>query len=179
MDKILMEALLGRGEWSRALDLQDDGGQDYGRRYKRSALHKASEGGLAGTVAQLLSLGADAALKDKRGKTPLELASTDEVAAAFAASGFGSSCSEKTINLKVKGTDGSIVHFKIKPTTELKKLMEAYCARQSLQMDQTRFLYGGNLLHYNQTPGELDMQDDNVIEAETEIEAKERGGTGS
>jgi len=33
--------------------------------YQRSALHKASEGGLAGTVAQLLSLGADAALKDK------------------------------------------------------------------------------------------------------------------
>jgi hypothetical protein len=32
--------------------------------YKRSALHKASEGGLAGTVAQLVSLGADAALKD-------------------------------------------------------------------------------------------------------------------
>ena len=30
-----------------------------------SALHKASEGGLAGTVAQLLSLGADATLKDK------------------------------------------------------------------------------------------------------------------
>ena len=33
--------------------------------HTRSALHKASEGGLAGTVAQLLSLGADAALKDK------------------------------------------------------------------------------------------------------------------
>ena len=33
--------------------------------YTRSALHKASEGGLAGTVAQLLSHGADAALKDK------------------------------------------------------------------------------------------------------------------
>ena len=32
---------------------------------KRSALHKASEGGLAGTVAQLLSHGADAALKDE------------------------------------------------------------------------------------------------------------------
>ena len=30
-----------------------------------SALHKASAGGLAGTVAQLLSHGADAALKDK------------------------------------------------------------------------------------------------------------------
>ena len=39
--------------------LQDNGAE------KRSALHKASEGGLAGTVAQLLSLGADAALKDE------------------------------------------------------------------------------------------------------------------
>ena len=43
-----------------ALDLQDDGKNDY----TRSALHWASDGGLAGTVAQLLSLGADAALKD-------------------------------------------------------------------------------------------------------------------
>ena len=39
--------------------------QDEWRDNKRSALHKASEGGLAGTVAQLVSLGADAALKDK------------------------------------------------------------------------------------------------------------------
>ena len=43
------------------VSLQDDGKKDY----TRSALHKASEGGLAGTVAQLVSLGADAALKDK------------------------------------------------------------------------------------------------------------------
>ena len=43
------------------VSLQDDGRQGH----TRSALHKASEGGLAGTVAQLLSLGADAALKDK------------------------------------------------------------------------------------------------------------------
>ena len=50
----LMEATKLAG----ALDLQ--GGQ-----YKRSALHLASAKGLAGTVAQLLSHGADAALKDK------------------------------------------------------------------------------------------------------------------
>ena len=53
----LMEATKLAG----ALDLQDDGWQDY----TRSALHWASEGGLAGTVAQLVSLGADAALKDR------------------------------------------------------------------------------------------------------------------
>ena len=49
----LMEATKRAG----ALDLQ-------GGFYKRSALHMASEKGLAGTVAQLLALGADAALTD-------------------------------------------------------------------------------------------------------------------
>ena len=50
----LMEATKRAG----ALDLQDG-------RYKRSALHWASAKGLAGTVAQLLALGADATLTDK------------------------------------------------------------------------------------------------------------------
>ena len=60
-----------------ALDLQDGD-------YKRSALHVASAKGLAGTVAKLLSLGADAALADKEGNTPLDLAAgNDEVKAAF------------------------------------------------------------------------------------------------
>ena len=54
----LMEATKRAG----ALDLQTK--QDYPR-YKRSALHMASEKGLAGTVAKLLALDADATLTDK------------------------------------------------------------------------------------------------------------------
>ena len=61
--------------------------------------------------------------------------------------------------------DGNIVHFKIKKKTQLKKLMEAYCARQSLQMDQIRFLFDGNRLRDTQTPDELEMEDDDVIDA--------------
>jgi len=61
--------------------------------------------------------------------------------------------------------DGNIVHFKIKKKTQLRKLMEAYCARQSLQMDQIRFLFDGNRLWDAQTPDELDMEDDDVIDA--------------
>jgi len=61
--------------------------------------------------------------------------------------------------------DGNVVHFKMKKKTALKKLMEAYCARQSLQMDQIRFLLDGNRLGENQTPDELEMQDDDVIDA--------------
>ena len=53
-------------------------------RYKRSALHLASEQGLASTVAKLLALGADATLTEERyGKWALELAGNDEVTAAF------------------------------------------------------------------------------------------------
>ena len=44
--------------------------------------------------------------------------------------------------------------------------MEAYCARQSLQMNQIRFLFKGNRLHDNQTPDELEMEDDDVIDAQ-------------
>ena len=62
--------------------------------------------------------------------------------------------------------DGNIVHFKMKKKTKLKKLMEAYCARQSLQMDQIRFLFDGNRLRGDtQTPDELAMEDDDVIDA--------------
>jgi hypothetical protein len=57
------------------------------------------------------------------------------------------------------------VYFKIKKSTQLKKLMEAYCARQILDLDQIRFMFDGNLLRGSQTPGELEMVDDDVIDA--------------
>mmetsp|Transcript_100166 Transcript_100166/g.146230 ORF Transcript_100166/g.146230 Transcript_100166/m.146230 type:complete len:98 (+) Transcript_100166:160-453(+) len=79
--------------------------------------------------------------------------------------GEGDGEGSEHINLKVKGQDGNIVHFKIKKKTQLKKLMEAYCARQSLQMDQIRFLFDGNRLRDTQTPDELEMEDDDVIDA--------------
>jgi small ubiquitin-related modifier len=36
------------------------------------------------------------------------------------------------LNLKVKSQDGEEVFFKIKNSTQLKKLMDAYCQRQSV-----------------------------------------------
>jgi len=72
----LMEATKRAG----ALDLQAK--DDYPS-YKRSALHWASAKGLAGTVAQLLALGADATLTDEEGKTAVEHAGNDKVKAAF------------------------------------------------------------------------------------------------
>ena len=57
--------------------------QDNGNYGKRSALHWASTKGMVGTVAKLLSLGADAALADWYGKTPVQVAANREVKAVF------------------------------------------------------------------------------------------------
>jgi hypothetical protein len=73
------------------------------------------------------------------------------------------------------------MHFKmIKKTTQLKNLMRAYCARQSLQMDQIRFLFDGkriwagsrgpdqdylNYIYETDTPDEVGMEDGDVIDA--------------
>jgi ankyrin repeat protein len=69
----LMEATKNAG----ALDLQDG-------YYKRSALHYASSNGLESTVVKLLSLGADATLKDLYKRDPIDLAANEDVKAAFA-----------------------------------------------------------------------------------------------
>ena len=42
---------------------------------------------------------------------------------------FQTEGSTEHINLKVTGQDGSVVHFKIKKNTPLRKLMQAYCDR--------------------------------------------------
>ena len=44
---------------------------------------------------------------------------------------------EETIHLKVKSQDNEEVFFKIKRTTQLKKLMDKYCERQGVNDDLT------------------------------------------
>ncbi|VEU23569.1 DEKNAAC104734 [Brettanomyces naardenensis] len=71
------------------------------------------------------------------------------------------------INLKV--TDGSSeVFFKIKRTTPLKRLMDAFCKRQGKSADSLRFLYEGQRLTPDATPDSLDMEDGDLIEAHRE-----------
>jgi len=60
--------------------------------------------------------------------------------------------------------DGEEVFFKIKNTTQLKKLMDAYCQRQSLKANNVRFLFDGERLHENQTPKDLNMENGDEID---------------
>ncbi|TYI68023.1 hypothetical protein E1A91_D08G059900v1 [Gossypium mustelinum] len=69
------------------------------------------------------------------------------------------------INLKVKGQDGNEVFFRIKRSTQMRKLMNAYCDRQSVDLNSIAFLFDGRRLRGEQTPDELEMEDGDEIDA--------------
>jgi len=51
--------------------------------------------------------------------------------------------------------DGNEVFFRIKRSTQLKKLMNAYCDRQSVDLNSIAFLFDGRRLRGEQTPDEV------------------------
>ncbi|CAN0432553.1 unnamed protein product [Lampetra planeri] len=69
------------------------------------------------------------------------------------------------IDLKVAGQDGSVVQFKIKRHTPLTELVKANCDRQGLQMRQIRFRFDGQPINEADTPAQLEMEDEDTIEA--------------
>jgi len=77
----------------------------------------------------------------------------------------GNEVDPNTINLRVVSQDGNEVYFKIKKQTPLRKLMDAYCQRQAIDSNSIRFLYDGQRIQAEQTPKELDMEDNDIIDA--------------
>ncbi|KAE9446089.1 hypothetical protein C3L33_22080, partial [Rhododendron williamsianum] len=69
--------------------------------------------------------------------------------------GRGLSCDE----------EGNEVFFRIKNNTQLKKLMTAYCERQSLDAKAIVFLFDGHRIKAEQTPEQLGMEDGDEIDA--------------
>lgn len=56
-------------------------------------------------------------------------------------------------HLNIKVTDNNNeVFFKIKRTTQLKKLMDAFCERQGKNMQSVRFLFDGNRVQPQDSP---------------------------
>eukprot|EP00485_Elphidium_margaritaceum_P003638 CAMPEP_0202700810 /NCGR_PEP_ID=MMETSP1385-20130828/13972_1 /ASSEMBLY_ACC=CAM_ASM_000861 /TAXON_ID=933848 /ORGANISM="Elphidium margaritaceum" /LENGTH=109 /DNA_ID=CAMNT_0049358081 /DNA_START=149 /DNA_END=478 /DNA_ORIENTATION=- len=72
------------------------------------------------------------------------------------------------LNLKVKDQDGTEVYFKVKKTTKLKKLMDAYCARVGKEAGSIRFLFDGERIAQDATPNDLNMEDEDEIDAMVE-----------
>ena len=69
------------------------------------------------------------------------------------------------INLKVVTQDSTEIFFKIKRTTPLKKLMEAFCNKQGLSINSVRFLSDGVRITGDKSAADLGLQNDDVIDA--------------
>jgi len=69
------------------------------------------------------------------------------------------------LNLKVKSQDGNEIYFKVKKTTQFRKVMTAYCRKVGADFDSVRFLFDGTRIRPDQTPQELDMEDEDEIDA--------------
>ena len=68
------------------------------------------------------------------------------------------------IQLLVKDQSGGEVHFKVKTKTKFEKIMNAFCAKKSLEMSAVRFLFDGQRLNPQQTPADHGMEDNDVID---------------
>jgi len=68
-------------------------------------------------------------------------------------SGQGEGPPPPTEHLNIKVTDNNNeVFFKIKRTTQLKKLMDAFCERQGKQLQTVRFLFDGTRVRPEDSP---------------------------
>ncbi|ODV89483.1 hypothetical protein CANCADRAFT_12245, partial [Tortispora caseinolytica NRRL Y-17796] len=75
----------------------------------------------------------------------------------------------KVEQINVKVTDGNNeLFFKIKRTTQFRKLIEKYCERQGQSRSSLRFLYEGERVNDSDTPVDLDMRDGDTIEVHQE-----------
>lgn len=66
---------------------------------------------------------------------------------------------------QVKAQDGTEVFFKVKPTTPFSKIFSAYCKKIGTDTADIRFLFEGARVSPDQTPADLDMSDEDCIDA--------------
>ncbi|KAF2744221.1 ubiquitin-like protein [Sporormia fimetaria CBS 119925] len=72
-------------------------------------------------------------------------------------------------HLNIKVTDNNNeVFFKIKKSTQLKKLMDAFCERQGKTPQSVRFLFEGSRVQPDDSPDTLGMEDGDTLEVHQE-----------
>ena len=68
------------------------------------------------------------------------------------------------LNIRLKDMHGQEVFFKVLPTTTFRKILSAYCNKTGLTASAVRLLFEGEQLALTQSPKELEMENDDVID---------------
>lgn len=72
------------------------------------------------------------------------------------------------LQVKVKDAEGSELTFRVRATTPMGKVFDAYCSKKGHARATMRFLFDGNRITDAATPGSLEMEDGDVIDAVVE-----------
>lgn len=72
---------------------------------------------------------------------------------------------KEELNINVKSQEGTVICFKLRKTTQLKKMIESYCQRNGYHSRSVRFIYEGDRVKETDTPATLGMEDGDEIDA--------------
>ncbi len=104
------------------------------------------------------------ALSDTAATLPEESESTEE------------SKGKKTmdhINIQAVCQNGTMTQFKMRPTTPMQKMFDAFCSRNNTNISSVRFLYEGRRIQGSSTPKSLGLDDMEMID----VVLSQTGGT--
>ena len=72
---------------------------------------------------------------------------------------------DETLNIRLhKVPEGDETVYKVKTTTKLQRLFDAYALRKGIDVGSLRFLLDGERLRGDQTPADVDMEDGDQID---------------
>eukprot|EP01031_Cornospumella_fuschlensis_P047734 gene47734-58482_t len=120
------------------------------------------------------------AVKDDHTPKMLELSDDDQIDVFIrqtGGSGAGEDVKpdgEAAITIHVKQANGESVAFKVKRSTKMQKICEAFANKMGIAVNMIRFLYDGTRLNMDDTPKFLEMEDGDQIDASIE----QQGGRG-
>jgi len=121
---------------------------------------------------QVEAKGTEAATEAATGTTSMEPPAT--VAAPPALKPPSETSDTITLRVRVKDQAGVVIFFKVKPTTKMRKVFEAYAQRKGVQFSSLRFLLDGERITDEDTPKTLELEDSDQIDCLLE----QYGGSG-
>jgi small ubiquitin-related modifier len=72
------------------------------------------------------------------------------------------------ITVKVRAQDGGEMHFKVKPTTKMERIFDAYATRHGLPLESLRFLLDGTRVKNDDTVKILELEEGDQIDCVVE-----------
>jgi small ubiquitin-related modifier len=69
------------------------------------------------------------------------------------------------VNLTIKDPQGEESYFKVKRSTRMRKLFQAFCKRNSLDPATIRFFFQGERINEDHTPDDIGFRDGDKIDS--------------